>query len=46
MLRCAALIVIATYEKIRLIPQSLRALPAAFLQGRLKIINTKSRSLM
>ncbi len=29
MLRCAASFVIAAYEKVRLIPQDLRALPAA-----------------
>ncbi|MBA4397473.1 MAG: hypothetical protein C0394_08840 [Syntrophus sp. (in: bacteria)] len=34
MLRCATSIVIAAYVHVRLIPQDLRALPAAFLQSR------------
>jgi hypothetical protein len=37
MLRCAASFVIAAYPKVRFIPQDLRALPANFLQSRLKI---------
>jgi hypothetical protein len=32
MLRCAASFITATYEKVGLIPQDLRALPLAFLQ--------------
>ena len=32
MLRCAASLVIAAYEKIRLIPQDLRALPLELLK--------------
>ena len=34
MLRCASSLVIAAYAKVRLIPQDLRALPAAFLRSR------------
>jgi hypothetical protein len=34
MLRCAALFVIAAYEKVRLTPQRLRALPLAILRSR------------
>jgi hypothetical protein len=34
MLRCASSFVIAAYAKVRLIPQDLRALPAAFLRSR------------
>jgi hypothetical protein len=37
MLRCAASFVVAAYPKVRLTPQDLRALPANFLQSRLKI---------
>jgi hypothetical protein len=37
MLRCAAPFVVAAYPKVRLTPQGLRALPANFLQSRLKI---------
>jgi len=33
MLRCAASFVTATYEKVGLIPQDLRALPLASLQS-------------
>jgi hypothetical protein len=34
MLRCASSLVIAAYDKVRLIPQDSRALPAAFLRSR------------
>jgi hypothetical protein len=34
MLRCTSSFVIAAYEKVRLIPQDSRALPAAFLRSR------------
>jgi hypothetical protein len=34
MLRCASTLVIAAYAEVRLIPQDLRALPAAFLRSR------------
>ena len=34
MLRCAASFVTATYGKVGLVPQNLRALPLAFLQSR------------
>jgi hypothetical protein len=34
MLRCAAALVTAAYEKVGLIPQNLRALPLAFLRSR------------
>src|SRR4030043_1654135 len=34
MLRCASSLVIAAYEKVHLIPQDSRALPAAFLRNR------------
>jgi hypothetical protein len=37
MLRCAASFVVAAYPKVRFTPQDLRALPANFLQSRLKI---------
>jgi hypothetical protein len=37
MLRCAAFFVVAAYPKVRLTPRALRALPANFLQSRLKI---------
>jgi hypothetical protein len=33
MLRCAASFVTATYEKVGLIPQALRALPLAYLRS-------------
>jgi hypothetical protein len=33
MLRCASSFVIAVYDKVRLIPQDSRALPAAFLRS-------------
>jgi hypothetical protein len=36
MLRCASSFVIAAYDKVRLIPQDSRALPAAFLRSRPK----------
>jgi hypothetical protein len=34
MLRCASSLVIAAYDKVRLIPQDSRALPATFLRSR------------
>jgi len=34
MLRCAASLVIAAYNQVRLIPQDSRALPADFLHSR------------
>jgi len=39
MLRCAAPFVVAAYTKIRLTPQSLRALPLTILQRHQKILS-------
>lgn len=43
MLRCAAPFVTAAYEKVRLIPPSLRALPLAILRSRQELHLTGKR---